>query len=153
MPGVAQHSGGVWHDAKPFAPDPACGPFEDGLVHTVGSLGKAAIPTLWVYALNDPWFQPQLVRRMAAAYRRDGGNVDLTMMPSFGRDGHTLYLWEANALTQPSIDRFLRANALPAMTGEQAFIPILATLAPDDRNLLKKLSEHADGEGDRRAFR
>lgn len=133
---VINISGGVWHDAKAFAPNPACKPFEDDLVHTVGVLGGAAVPTLWLYALNDPWFQPPFVKRMAAAYRQGGGRVDLTMLPPIGTDGHTLYTWEANAWTQPVIDRFLRANGLPAMPDDQAFAPVLATLGPEDGRLL-----------------
>ena len=133
---VINISGGVWHDAKPFRPDPTCGPFEDELVRSVGRWGRAAIPTLWLYALNDPWFQPVLVRRMASAYRQGGGDVDLKMLPPFGSDGHTLYLWEASPLTQPIMDAFLRAHGLPSMTDDQAFAPIAAALDDDDKQLL-----------------
>lgn len=133
---VIDISGGVWHRAKPFEPNPACGPFEDELVRSVSRWGRAAIPALWLHALNDPWFQPVLVRRMAAAYRQGGCTVDLRMLPPFGTDGHTLYRWEANPLTQPIIDAFLRAHGLPAMSGDEAFAPIAVTLVDDDKQLL-----------------
>lgn len=133
---VINISGGVWHDAKPFEPNPACGPFEDELLRSVGRWGSAAIPTLWLYALNDPWFQPVLVRRMASTYRQGGGTVDLRMLPPFGTDGHTLYRWEANPLTQPIIDVFLRARGLPAMSDDQAFDPVVATLVEEDKLLV-----------------
>lgn len=134
---VVNISGGVWHDAKPFAPDPACGPFEGELVRTVGAMGRAAVPTLWLYALNDPWFQPEFARRMWAAYRQGGGSADLRLLPPFEADGHTLYRWEANAATQPLIDAFLRAHGLPALADDRLFAPVLATRAPDDRVLLE----------------
>ena len=132
---VVNISGGVWHNAKPYAPHPDCGPFEAELVRTVGTWGGAKVPALWLYALNDPWFQPTLVRRMEAAYRQGGGRVDLTMLPPFGTDGHTLYRWEANAVTGPPLDRFLRANGLPAGRDDGDFAPVLSSLNPDDRRL------------------
>ncbi|MET7246529.1 CocE/NonD family hydrolase [Methylobacterium sp. EM32] len=133
---VINMSGGLWHNAKPFAPDPTCGPFEDELVRKVGAMGRAAVPTLWLYALNDPWFQPEFARRMSAAYRQGGGTVDLRFLPPFEADGHTLYRWEANALTQPNIDDFLRAHGLPALVDDRVFAPVRPTLALDDQHLL-----------------
>ena len=133
---VVDISGGLYHNAKPFMPDPACGAFEAELVRTVGTFGTAHVPTLWIYAENDPWFRPDLVRRMAEAYREDGGTVDLEMLPPFRDNGHMLFLWEANVLTQPLIDQFLRANRLPAMAGDEAFAALRSTLGPDDRDML-----------------
>ena len=80
--------------------------------------------------------QPVLVRRMASTYRQGGGTVDLRMLPPFGTDGHTLYRWEANPLTQPIIDVFLRARGLPAMSDDQAFDPVVATLVEEDKQLV-----------------
>lgn len=50
----------------------------------------ARIPTLWIYAENDSYFAPSLVRRMADAWRDGGGRVDLALVPAFGLEGHRL---------------------------------------------------------------
>ena len=131
---VINISGGIYLDAKPFHPDPRCGPFETDLVREFSSFGAAGVPTLWLYAKNDPWFRPQLVGRMLDAYRAGGGKVDFNMFPPFGNDGHTLFRQDASPLTQPAIDRFLRANQLPALAGDDAFAPLLAVLSSDDRH-------------------
>ncbi|AOB32129.1 hypothetical protein AKI39_17515 [Bordetella sp. H567] len=125
---VINLSGGLYHDARPFAPNPACGPFETALVRQVSAFGAAAVPTLWIYARNDPWFRPELVERMLQGYRAGGGKADFAMLPPFRKDGHTLYRWEASDLTQPRIDGFLAANHLPAMEDSAVFTPLLAVL-------------------------
>lgn len=134
---VINISGGLYHDARPFAPNPACGQFEADLVREISSFGAAAVPTLWLYAKNDPWFRPELVKRMLTGYRTGGGRADFTMFPPFRSDGHTLFKWEANDLTEPKIDDFLRANHLPAMEPEEAFTPLLAALDIDERRDLE----------------
>ena len=50
----------------------------------------ARVPTLWIYAENDSYFAPWLVRRMAEAWRFGGGQVELALLPAFGLEGHRL---------------------------------------------------------------
>ena len=50
----------------------------------------ARIPTLWIYAENDSYFAPWLVRRMAEAWRTGGGPLELALLPAFGLEGHRL---------------------------------------------------------------
>ena len=133
---VVNISGGVYHNATPFMPDPACGAFEAELVRTIGTFGVAHVPTLWIYAENDPWFRPGLVALMAEAYRRNGGRAELKMLPPFRDDGHMLFLWEANVVTQPLIDQFLRAHDLPAMADDKAFAPFAVARDVVDRDMI-----------------
>ncbi|GGF00697.1 hypothetical protein GCM10011611_02860 [Aliidongia dinghuensis] len=153
---VVNVSGGLYHDARQFEQNPACGPFEADLAGEVSSFGAARVPTLWLYAENDPWFRPELVGRMLDGYRGSGGKADFTMFPPIGTDGHTLFKWAANDLTEPKIEDFLRANALPAMEGTEAFGSLMSTLAARDRSSVedylrapteKALALPSDGNG------
>jgi len=85
---------------------------EDGLVSAFGSYGaRARIPTLWLYAENDAYFGPALVRRMHAAYTQGGGNARLHLFGPIGQDGHALwYRFDGLLLWLPELDRFLRAH-------------------------------------------
>jgi predicted esterase len=135
---VINISGGLYHDAKRFRPNAACSAFERDLVREVSSFGVVGVPTLWLYAANDPWFSADLISEMLRGYQASGGRTEFTMFPPFGADGHTLYRWEANALTQPKIDNFLRANHLPAMEDAHAFEPLLAALNAQDRDSVER---------------
>lgn len=71
-------------------PNNNCAP--RNLVDTAGRFGRTArVPTLWVYAQNDSFFDPKLSQDMANAYSAAGGNVDFRLLPAFGRDGHGLF--------------------------------------------------------------
>jgi len=70
-------------------PNNNCAP--DRLVATAGFFGKTArIPTLWIYAENDSFFEPALAKRMAEAFRAAGARVDFHLVRPFGPDGHFL---------------------------------------------------------------
>lgn len=129
-------SGGVYYYADaPGVAAPDCGKFEKDLIKTVAGFGKAnPTPTLWLYAENDPFFGPGLAKAMAAGYRASGGNARLMLLPPFEADGHTLYKWQASALTRPRIDDFLRDAGLPSLD-RHALDPLLATLPPATRKL------------------
>lgn len=87
-----------------------CSP--DKLVAGAAAYGRTArVPTLWIYTVNDTYFDPGLSRRMADAYRAAGGNVDYRLLPAFGRDGHSLFgaadgvpVWSTHV--GPFLDRF-----------------------------------------------
>ncbi len=79
------------------------------LIEAMGSYGRTtAVPTLWLYAENDLFFGPSLVREMHAAFRRGGGAADLLVLPSFGSDGHHLFTLDTGIPRwAPAVDRFL----------------------------------------------
>jgi dienelactone hydrolase len=87
-----------------------CG--QDRLIEAARSLGRTArVPTLWLYARNDSYFGPDLAQAMATAWREGGGDAELRLLASYGRDGHGLAddragweLWGAE------LDQFLRRN-------------------------------------------
>ena len=71
-------------------PNNNCAP--RNLVEAAGKFGRTArVPTLWIYAQNDSFFDPKLSRDMANAYKAAGGNVDFRLLPAFGSDGHGLF--------------------------------------------------------------
>jgi pimeloyl-ACP methyl ester carboxylesterase len=92
----------------------SCG-FEAGLISTFEQMGaRTRVPTLWLYADNDSLFAPDLVRAMHAAYRRAGGQAELTQFAPLKSDGH--FLWssfDGRERWLPALDRFLVAHALP----------------------------------------
>jgi pimeloyl-ACP methyl ester carboxylesterase len=71
--------------------------------------GMTRVPTLWLYAANDTFFDAALSERMAAAFRGAGGLVEYHLLPSFDDDGHFL-MFSPNAvrLWAPLLERFLR---------------------------------------------
>lgn len=78
-------------------------------------------PTLWLYANNDPFFRPDFVSRMHAAWVGQGATADLRMLPEYEPDGHRMFVREEGvAILLPEIDDFLRAHGLP--TWEHAAI-------------------------------
>ncbi|TCH96495.1 hypothetical protein EJV46_20905 [Roseococcus sp. SYP-B2431] len=65
---------------------------EDRLVAAAGDYGRSArVPTLWVYAANDSFFDHALASRMIEAYRAGGGKAEFFAAPAFGRDGHGFF--------------------------------------------------------------
>jgi dienelactone hydrolase len=85
-----------------------CAP--DRLVQAAAEFGgMTRVPTLWLYAANDTFFDAALSERMAAAFRGAGGLVEYHLLPSFDDDGHFL-MFSPNAvrLWAPLLERFLR---------------------------------------------
>jgi dienelactone hydrolase len=76
-----------------------CAP--DRLVETAGQFGRTArTPALWLYAVNDSYFPPEISNRLAAAYRQAGAPLDFVLLPPVGSEGHGLITaparyWEA----------------------------------------------------------
>lgn len=87
---------------------------EDDLVDAFGAFGKtAAIPTFWVYAENDGYFNPRLAGRFHDAFTASGGKAELIQTGPFGRDGHNLFSKDGISRWQPMVDAFLRKIGLP----------------------------------------
>jgi dienelactone hydrolase len=87
-------------------PNRNCSP--DRLVADAGTLGAAVrVPTLWIYAANDSFFDPALVRRMHGAFVAGGGRAQLVQPPPFGRDGHELFSDAGLPIWGPIVGGFL----------------------------------------------
>jgi len=85
---------------------------EDALVRAFATLGKTSrIPTLWIYAQNDKYFGPELVRRMHTAFTGAGGRAQFIDVAPFGDDGHSLFS-RGIPLWTPMVDSFLRDQNL-----------------------------------------
>lgn len=80
------------------------------LVQAAAVFGQITrIPTLWLYAANDTYFDAALSQQMADAFRRAGGIAEYHLLPDFGEDGHFL-MFSASAVPiwAPIVARFLR---------------------------------------------
>ena len=132
LAGVVNLSGGT----GALMPERNCD--EDGLVSAFASFGaRSRMPTLWLYAENDSYFGPALVRRMHTAFTREGGDARLDLFGPVGEDGHKLWsLFDGRVLWLPALDRFLRAQGMPTWDPR----PIEATasrLVPTARRVLE----------------
>jgi len=112
---------------------------EEGLVSAFASFGaQSRVPTLWLYAENDSFFGPDLVRRLHAAFTREGGAAQLIPFDPVGKDGHQLSsLFEGRMLWLPALDRFLRAQGLPTWD-PRPLEDIANQLNPQGKSVLAK---------------
>lgn len=68
----------------------------------------ARVPTLWIYAANDSFFEPGLAKRMFEAYNAAGGNGTYRPLGAFGNDGHALASTDSGVATwQGPVSEFL----------------------------------------------
>jgi dienelactone hydrolase len=105
---------------------------QDRLVSAYKMLGrKARIPMLWIYAENDSYFEPDMVRRMHDSFTSSGGRAQLINAPAFGSDGHFLFSREGIPVWAPMVDDFLRAQRLGR--ADVLPLPAPATLPPPPR--------------------
>jgi dienelactone hydrolase len=89
-------------------PNRNCAP--ERLVQAAAAFGQIThIPTLWLYAANDTYFDAALSEQMADAYRRSGGMAEYHLLPAFGEDGHFLiFSAKAVPIWAPIVARFLQ---------------------------------------------
>lgn len=67
-----------------------CG--EAQLLKTVaGFAATSRVPQLWIYAENDSYFRPPLVRQMAESYLAAGQSLQLVFAPPSGAEGHQFF--------------------------------------------------------------
>ena len=93
------------------------GPFEicqrEKLVQAFANYGKTSrVPTLWIYAENDTFFEPKVAKQFYQAFVSTGGMAEFIAHPSHGEDGHNL-VYRGIPLWTPHVDNFLRKNKLP----------------------------------------
>jgi dienelactone hydrolase len=96
-------------------PDPPTNCRPDLLIAAAKRFGEsAAAPMLWVYAENDTFFPPELVREMHQAYIRAGGRAELVFTPPIGREGHGLfYAPGGTTLWGPTVERYIAEQSQP----------------------------------------
>ena len=82
---------------------------EDRLVAAAGEYGRTArIPTLWIYAANDSFFDHALASRLVAAFRAGGGRAEFFAAPAFRQDGHGFFHGPGGSATWgPRLEDFL----------------------------------------------
>ncbi|MDU2064003.1 MAG: alpha/beta hydrolase [Sporomusaceae bacterium] len=88
-----------------YAPDQVYN--KEDLIASMGFFGKTSrIPTLWLYATNDHYFNPDLAQAMVKAYQSAGGNAAFVTLPDFSDDGHRSFVGNQKAWS-PAITAFL----------------------------------------------
>jgi pimeloyl-ACP methyl ester carboxylesterase len=116
--GVINFSGGQGGLGRAVPSGHAC--CEQSLIETMGSFGKAKIPTLWIYSSDDSFFGPDLAREMFGAFARNGGKGRLSIIPPLG---HALLSRQEGIMQwAPYADRFLEEL--------EAVHPLQATAGP-----------------------
>jgi dienelactone hydrolase len=92
-------------------PNRVCAPHT--LIAAAAEFGKAArVPVTWLVAANDTYFSPDLLRRMAGAFRGSGGKVGLHVLAASGGEGHWLAETEAGIkIAAPELERALKPLA------------------------------------------
>jgi dienelactone hydrolase len=86
-----------------------CAP--ERLVAAAGRYGATArIPSAWLYAANDRFFDAALSRKMFDAYVGAGGRAEYVALAAFGGDGHRVFTSaDGRDLWQPPVEKFLAA--------------------------------------------
>lgn len=87
---------------------------EADLAEAFADLGhRIRIPNLWIYARNDSFFPPDLVRRLHATFEDGRTGSDLEMLPPIGTNGHDIFVTSQGRYHWlPRLDGFLRAHNL-----------------------------------------
>ncbi len=107
-------------------PDFICQP--DRLIEAGEIFGRTSrIPSLWIFAENDHYFGPGLVRDLLGAYVSNAAPASLFAAPRFGNDGHMLIFAADQTVWWPSVSAFLEKLGLP--TRIQVALPPLRHLA------------------------
>ncbi len=101
------------------------------LVNAVAEFGeRSRIPTLWVYAQNDAFFEPTLARKMYTAWTSRGALAELVFTSPYSEDGHTLFERPSGAaLWREPVDSFLRRHGLQTWDAPPSE-PLVAALSP-----------------------
>lgn len=88
--GVINFAGGRGAQPQMREKSSVCG--EPELLKTVASFATTSrVPQLWIYAENDSYFRPPLVRKMAQSYQQAGHPLTLVFVPPSGNEGHRFF--------------------------------------------------------------
>jgi dienelactone hydrolase len=107
---MAGGRGGHMHEE----PNRNCHP--ERLAQAAGRFGKTATtPMLWVYAMNDTFFRPEIARAMYQSFTGSGGHADFVQPAPFGRDGHALFFGSGgSAIWGPIVQSYLGQKSVDA---------------------------------------
>ena len=91
-------------------PNQVCAP--QTLLSAAAEFGHGArVPVMWLVAVNDSYFSPELSRKLADAFRAGGAKADLHVLAAAGSEGHWLPETEAGVkIAGPELDRALKAS-------------------------------------------
>jgi len=114
-----------------------CTNWEPSLVTAFRSFGRSTrISSLWFYGENDSYFNPDLVKRMYAAFSEAGGKARLIAYGPFKGDSHgTFSDRDGLSIWWPETDAFLTSLGLPTALLPRAASedPVLAALEDTKR--------------------
>ncbi|WP_259781408.1 alpha/beta hydrolase [Aestuariispira ectoiniformans] len=140
---VINVSGGTfrYRPGKPLSSDvfEGCERYRTAVDDALGNFAeKLNIPTLWLYAKNDPFFPPPLAQHWMNVWHENGGKGQLKILPDYEPNGHRLFIQpKGQEVLWPEIDEFLRAQALPAWN-DTKFTELRRSLGPRQRKALDK---------------
>jgi dienelactone hydrolase len=132
------------------------GPFQicqqEKLIDAFANYGKTSrIPTLWIYAENDTFFEPRVARQFHQAFVNAGGMAEFIAHPRHGDDGHS-FVYRGVTLWTPYIDSFLQKHKLPRRA---ELLPVTVSVLPAPPQLsgsgLRSFQDFLRG-GENRAF-
>lgn len=93
--GVINFAGGIRAGSTvgPTGGVQICDGWQDAVTESFAAMGRgtaaSAVPTLWLYAVNDGLFGFGLSRRFVEAYQQGGARARYVELPAIGRDGHS----------------------------------------------------------------
>jgi len=97
------------------------------LIDAFANYGKTSqIPTLWIYAENDTFFEPRVAQEFYNAFINAGGNAEFIAHPRDGEDGHN-FIYRGVNLWPRYIDAFLEKNKLPR---SRELLPVHVSVLP-----------------------
>jgi dienelactone hydrolase len=120
-----------------------CGKQE--LIGAAAIYGKSArVPTLWFYARNDSYFNPELATEMATTWNHSGGRAALHILPSYGEEGHDVAEDQTGwSLWGDAVDKFLNdAASVPVAANGRVDPQTTASITPAEPLA-------GDGQGER----
>jgi dienelactone hydrolase len=87
----------------------------DNLLSALNRLGERnSLPQLWLYAVNDRTFDPELAQAMFQAYReRSRFPISFVALPASPVNGHLLFAQDDVSSWAPYVDRFLQTLQIP----------------------------------------
>ncbi len=135
------------------APDHVCQP--ERLVASVRGFGATAkAPSLWVYAENDHFFAPPLVREMFDAYRAGGAPGELRFVPPYADDGHAFFSRAPAEEWWALVAPFLAKLGLPVELVKPREAPVLAVESSHPLTAAgqKAFAEYLGSDGYEKAF-
>jgi dienelactone hydrolase len=108
--------------------------WEFDMAEAFGTYGKTTkVESAWFYAKNDSLFPPDVVRMAHKEYQKKGGKATLFPLPTFGRDGHSVFGDPAGIpLWKEEVRAFLEQIGVMAKDEGQDPKRTILTMVPND---------------------